>query len=550
MTTGGQVFLELLPIEINQPRLKQVFQSQFKKGITLAHILPAIEKEHVEKIKESVSRILKNEIGDLEAEYLKTNKAIQELLISLQYLFEARKHPQSIEILPENESEALQKIQSELKALEGQLDPAVQSILRKREHEYSQLGRVYQETVDRMEEETINRSKKIILEYEDLGQEKFDLILKTFAQFFSNLRGQSEKLISFIQLRISDWNTQVLKTGRGLYIKRTDGLPCSILFSVKGQCHLIFENVGQLLGSGLDKLVLRSFSIPQGKIEALIKPLFVDVKKDDPEFEKLQNTSNQRFHDIWIETEMLMKLKEKRGIVSLQERMAFQIDQETTLFLVEDFYWDGNLWNYMKYPIYLNIESSRFTPEIQKAILTDLLTGLNEIHRQGIVHHDIKLDNILLDLEKKESKAVIADFQLATYLNDKNRIGYLRFIPKWIPPEFAKIHLDPDRPEEVLNEEYIAATTDKMDVWCLGIVFYCLIAYELPFWVKIEKEEKDEPEDLQALFHLISHLEKGWLPEALKSSPYFFLLEKMLDPDPKDRCTAEEALTILEKIQI
>lgn len=178
----------------------------------------------------------------------------------------------------------------------------------------------------------------------------------------------------------------------------------------------------------------------------------------------------------------------------------------------------------------------------------DLLLGLKEIHKLGILHHDIKPNNILLDLKKKGSKAVIADFQQAVYLTDRNRILALKFSTSWTAPEYAKSQqlsgLSPEEREEVT----LKINTLKLDVWGLGIVFYCLIAYELPFWIDVSGGADTESEKEHRQLRQIANLEKGWLPSHLRNSPYFALLERMLQPDPSERCTAAEALQILKAL--
>jgi hypothetical protein len=549
MTSDGQMHFELLSIEINEPKLKNVFTTQLKKGIFLSQILPAIEKDSIAQIRKTVALLQKNKnIDSLETKFIKARRAINETLKWLEYLVDSRKKALANDPLPKNEKEAVQKIESELQDLIEKMAPAMKTILRKREEENTRFAPIFKETIEQMEKQTRATTKKVVLEYEKLGKEKYALIQATYDQFFKNLRRHSEKIIQFVQPKLPEWNALVLKMGKGFYIQNPKDLPCSILFSVKGQCYLIFENKGHLLGMGVDKLVLRSISLPQGKIQALIKPLFIKGRTEDqsPNIQKFEQ--EKQFWDMWLETEILIKLKGKRGIINLDERMIFLINEEKTLFLVEDYYWDGTMWDYLKFPIYNKIESSQLSPQLQKRILIDLLCGLIEVHKNGIIHHDIKPDNILLDFKKRGSKAVLADFHQATYLNDKDRIGSLKFIPVWSAPEYAKIHLDPNRPHQVLHQEYLVVTNAKLDVWSLGLIFYCLIAYELPLWVGewLQRKGKETPEDIRATYQLLAGLKKGWLPSHLKTSPYYSLLEKMLEPDPKDRCTALEAMQILK----
>lgn len=52
--------------------------------------------------------------------------------------------------------------------------------------------------------------------------------------------------------------------------------------------------------------------------------------------------------------------------------------------------------------------------------MEQLLLTLDFIHKQGIVHRDIKLDNILINkIEENEYVVKIADFGLATFAGVK-----------------------------------------------------------------------------------------------------------------------------------
>lgn len=65
-------------------------------------------------------------------------------------------------------------------------------------------------------------------------------------------------------------------------------------------------------------------------------------------------------------------------------------------------------------------------------IMERILIGLNAIHVKGVVHRDLKTDNILLS---KDGQIKIGDFGLATVLTKKkpklkDRVG----TPAWMAP--------------------------------------------------------------------------------------------------------------------
>ena len=98
-------------------------------------------------------------------------------------------------------------------------------------------------------------------------------------------------------------------------------------------------------------------------------------------------------------------------------------------------------------------------PEILK-ILRDIWLGLNEIHNQGIVHLDLKLENILLG---SWDKYKIGDLGLSRLIDKlKNDVpeGDSRYLA------FELLNNDPNAPLPDLK---------KCDVFSLGILAYELI---------------------------------------------------------------------------
>ena len=74
----------------------------------------------------------------------------------------------------------------------------------------------------------------------------------------------------------------------------------------------------------------------------------------------------------------------------------------------------------------------RFSEEHALLIFTQIAIGLSDIHKQSIVHRDIKHKNILLSDRTKTPKVKIADFGLACYLDneecfiqDAGTVGYM-----------------------------------------------------------------------------------------------------------------------------
>ena len=89
----------------------------------------------------------------------------------------------------------------------------------------------------------------------------------------------------------------------------------------------------------------------------------------------------------------------------------------------------------------------------------DVLYGLQSCHRNGVIHRDIKDDNIFIS-EKGEYK--IGDFGVSKVLKDSSKAESLKGTPNFLAPE---VYLG--------KESY----TKSVDLYSLGIVLYRLLNY-------------------------------------------------------------------------
>ncbi|MCI0709117.1 MAG: serine/threonine protein kinase, partial [Chloroflexi bacterium] len=116
----------------------------------------------------------------------------------------------------------------------------------------------------------------------------------------------------------------------------------------------------------------------------------------------------------------------------------------------------GNLRN-------LNVESwelRRFGD-----MLTQLVSALNLAHQRGVVHRDIKPDNILLD---EENNVYLSDFGIAKDLTAPSQDS---------DPDLFEGSLLYVSPEQLLGKQ----VTPRTDIYSLGIVLYELLAGKHPF---------------------------------------------------------------------
>ncbi|KAA6387959.1 MAG: putative phosphorylase b kinase gamma catalytic chain [Streblomastix strix] len=163
-----------------------------------------------------------------------------------------------------------------------------------------------------------------------------------------------------------------------------------------------------------------------------------------------------------------------------------------------------------------NIQLPIFT---LRAIMKQILEGMRAFHSSGLVHRDIKCDNILLHSPPGSGRvhAKISDFGFAKKVDLNNKQTYLAGTVPFMSPE--QFHDNP-------------IITQKVDIYALGITFYKLFTHKYPV------NERNVKEQGMKLVSLTS-IER---PSEIKDNLFWDLLSKLLEFDPNKRITAAEAL--------
>ena len=102
-----------------------------------------------------------------------------------------------------------------------------------------------------------------------------------------------------------------------------------------------------------------------------------------------------------------------------------------------------------------------------RSVLADLADALRHAHDAGVVHRDIKPDNILLD--RSTGRPLLTDFGIARALDDDTRMtldGVALGTPAWMAPEQALGQPDVDH---------------RADIYALGVLGYQMLTGRLPF---------------------------------------------------------------------
>ena len=118
------------------------------------------------------------------------------------------------------------------------------------------------------------------------------------------------------------------------------------------------------------------------------------------------------------------------------------------------------------------IEREKIVKEkIVKKIIRQLIMILNYLHKNRIVHRDLKLQNILVDNSSEENFSIkLIDFGISTEIKNVNlteSIGTVLYVA----------------PEVILSDY-----NEKCDIWSIGIIMFYLLSGKLPFLGLTHKE--------------------------------------------------------------
>lgn len=115
-------------------------------------------------------------------------------------------------------------------------------------------------------------------------------------------------------------------------------------------------------------------------------------------------------------------------------------------------------------------------------ILRDVINGLDYLHRiKNIIHRDLKPLNLLIASDKTIK---ISDFGVSLILennaNDEKELGKSMGTPAFFAPELCQFVNN--RFSMINDKSSLQKKIDnKIDLWSLGVILYCLVFHTLPF---------------------------------------------------------------------
>jgi len=208
------------------------------------------------------------------------------------------------------------------------------------------------------------------------------------------------------------------------------------------------------------------------------------------------------------EVAILKRLPHHRNIVQLVD--AFE--EGDWLLLVLELVGGGDL-----YTVLTSRPCSRFREMEAAYVLFQLIDGLSFLHREGVIHRDLKLENVLVASEQLSVRE-----QSVLYTVKISDFGLSKSVGDGISEARSTVGTRPYTAPEVLRE---GLHDFSSDIWCLGILLHVLVAGKFPF-----DEETPAQDELDRLVDCIPDL----------SESACFVLHSLLQVDSAKRRSLEE----------
>ena len=251
---------------------------------------------------------------------------------------------------------------------------------------------------------------------------------------------------------------------------------------------LSFYKYGRVIGRGAFGKVNIGLNILTGRIVAI------------KSFNKKNLVNESAKNKILYETNLMRGLWHP-SVTKILETF----ECENYMLIIMEYISGGNLQNFVK-------KRRKLCEKTAKILFRQIIQGIRYIHSRGIVHRDIKLENILLDLN---NIIKICDFGVGKLIKPNTILKDQCGTPVYMAPEILKGNGYKGFP---------------VDIWSAGVALYIMLSGTLPF-------NKDKEHDLE--YAILNNNIKEIKDISEEGNN---LLKNILEKDPNKRFTCNQIL--------
>mmetsp|Transcript_7868 Transcript_7868/g.26317 ORF Transcript_7868/g.26317 Transcript_7868/m.26317 type:complete len:789 (+) Transcript_7868:287-2653(+) len=214
----------------------------------------------------------------------------------------------------------------------------------------------------------------------------------------------------------------------------------------------------------------------------------------------------------------ILKMVDHKNIIQLKD----YFDEDRALCLVLELAHGGDIVEKVH-------SDGVFTEAAAVRYCRQILSALAHCHKRGLVHCDIKCENILFASRDPDSELKLADFGLAQLLRRGDKLVAGRGTPEYVAPEVIES----------------TGYDTSADMWSVGVLVYTWMSGVFPFSVP-DRDKDNQPisrhRHREILYKKISecNYSEQYLDRVSPEAKDF--IRQLLRRDPKQRMTAERAL--------
>jgi calcium-dependent protein kinase len=257
-----------------------------------------------------------------------------------------------------------------------------------------------------------------------------------------------------------------------------------------------------------------------------VKPVYLNEERAMKIIKKTHLYYNVNEVDVQNEIKILKSL-DHPNIIKIYEFFSDAVNY----YIVNEYCSEGDL--------HLKIQNfNHLTEDVVKNLMKQIFSAVAYLHSKGIIHGDLKLENILIDTSNYyEINQSLKRSSLEGNVTEFDEYFDIKLIDFGCSKFFTKDQKLSDiigtclyiAPEVVLNDY-----DEKSDLWSCGVIMYILLSGKAPFYVKNYDE-------------IMENIKKGKFtfdfPIFKKvSKSAIDLIKLLLNYDPKKRITARQAL--------